>query len=146
MYPHRPPDQINRWQMTKHTKVLLIDDDLMVRQALGQALAVENYHVVPAANRDEAMREITRHAIDIILVDLNPRGENGRETLQYLITLQPYLPVVAMTARPEQHEANPSAHGVDALLEKPLNLSLLLQTLDEVTSQIPKPRSRFRSH
>jgi len=132
--------------MTKPTNVLLIDDDLMVRQALGQALEVENYHVVPAANRDEAMREIARHSIDIILLELNPRGENGREILQDLTTLQPYLPVVAMTARPEHHEANPSAHGVDALLEKPLNLSLLLQTLDRVTSQTPKLQSCFRSH
>src|SRR2546427_11598926 len=63
--------------MTKQTSILLIEDDLMVRQALGQALAVENYHVVPAANRHEALREVGQRQIDIVLLDLNPRGENG---------------------------------------------------------------------
>ena len=125
--------------MTKKPKsILLIEDDLMVRQALGQALAAENYHVVPAANRDEAMREIGQHSIDIILLDLNPRGENGRETLQRLNSLRPHLPVVAMSARPEQ--ANPNAHRVDVLLEKPLNLSVLLQTLKELAQQTLNPR------
>ena len=42
--------------MTKQTNILLIDEDLMVRQALGQALAMENYHVVYAANGHEALR------------------------------------------------------------------------------------------
>src|SRR5206468_1835676 len=137
----RPPANKSRpEQMTKKTNILLIDEDLMVRQALGQALAMENYHVVSAANGHEALREVEQHLIDIVLLDLNPRRENGRETLERLAALQPHLPVVAMTARPEQYEPDSKAQGVDALLEKPLNLSVLLQTLNELKSQPPNPR------
>ena len=119
--------------MTKLKSILLIEDDLMVRQALGQALAVENYHVVPAANRHEALREVGRGQIDIVLLDLNPRGEIAWETFQHLTALQPNIPVVAMTARPEQASSN--AHEVDVLLEKPLNLEVLIRTLNKLYSQ-----------
>jgi DNA-binding response OmpR family regulator len=66
--------------MTTRTSILLVDDDSMVRQALEQALAAENYFVVPAANRDEALRQLEKHPIDILLVDLHPWKEDGRET------------------------------------------------------------------
>src|SRR5437899_1810144 len=119
--------------MTEMKNVLLIEDDLMVSQALGQALAVENYHVVPAANRHEALREVGQRQIDIVLLDLNPRGENGWETFQHLTALQPNLPVVAITARAEQENSN--SVGFDVLLEKPLNLEVLIRTLNKLSSQ-----------
>jgi len=128
-------------QSNGRKNILLIDDDLMVRQALGHALTAENYQVVPAANRHEALHEIGQQRIDILLLDLNPRTENGWETLQRLTALQPHLPVVAMTARPE-HEPNSRAQAVDALLEKPLSLSVLLQVLNQLASQTPTPRRR----
>ena len=121
--------------------ILLIDDDLKVREALEQALTTENYQVVLAANRHEALHEVGQQPIDIVLLDLNPRAENGWETLQRLTALQPHLPVVAMTARPE-HEPNSRTHAVDALLEKPLSLSVLLQVLSELTSQTPRALRR----
>ena len=126
--------------MTKQKNILLIDEDLMVRQALGQALAVENYHVVSAANRHEALREAGQQPIDIVLLDLNPRGENAWETVQRLTALQPHVPVVAMTARREQHEPKSSAHRVNVLLEKPLNLSVLLQALNELALETQNAR------
>jgi DNA-binding response OmpR family regulator len=132
--------------MTTPTSILLIDDDAMVRQALGQALTIENYQVVPAANRLEALREVSQQRIDIVLVDLNPRSGNGWETLQHLTALQPHLPVVAMTARPEEHGTRSSTPGVDALLEKPLNLSVLLHILRELASQSAASKPRCHNH
>ena len=124
--------------------ILLIEDDLMVRQALGQALTTENYQVVQAANRHEALHEVGQRLIDIVLLDLNPRTENGWETLQRITALQPHLPVVAMTARPE-HEPDSRSRAVDVILEKPLNLSVLLRVLNELTSQTPTRRRSHRS-
>lgn len=120
------------------TSILLVDDDLMVRQALEQALATENYFVVAAANREEALRQLGRHRIDILLVDVHPWSEDGWETVQRLTALQPSLPVVAMTARIEQLDSN--HYSFDALLEKPLNLAVLMQTLKGLASLNSEPR------
>src|SRR5262245_7733916 len=126
--------------MNRPISILLIEDDPMVRQALGQALTVENYHVVPAANRQEALREFGNHFIDILLLDVNPWNENGWETVRRLTALRPHMPVIGMTARPEQH--NSSSLAVDALLEKPVNLYSLIQILDRLWSQRSELRHR----
>jgi CheY-like chemotaxis protein len=116
----------------------LIEDDLMVRQALGHALATENYRVVPVRNHQEALSEFKSQPadqpIDVLLLDLNPPYENAWETVERLTSLQPNLSVIAMTARVEEHDFNSCAHAVDALMEKPLDLPLLIDTLNELTS------------
>jgi DNA-binding response OmpR family regulator len=126
--------------MTRQIIILLIDDDLMVRQALEHVLAVENYQVVPAANRQEALQEFGKRQIDIVVIDVNPRHENGWETVQRITSLEPRVPVVGMTARAEQQEFTSSADAVDALMDKPLDVPVLIQTLNELLSQTPKSR------
>ena len=121
----------------------------MVRQAIGQVLAVENYHVVSARDQKEALREFTRQPvdqrIDIVLLDLNPRNEDALETVRHLTALEPDLPVVAMTARLEQYDSSCPDLSVDAVVEKPLDIVSLMQTLNDLTSSTPNLRSIGRS-
>jgi DNA-binding response OmpR family regulator len=118
----------------------------MVRQSLGQALAVENYHVVSVRNQQEAIKEFSSQPldqpIDIVLLDLNPRNESAWETLERLIALQPNVPVVAMTGRLEEYNTTSVALVFDALMEKPLNLFLLVRVLNELTAPSPIPKRR----
>jgi two-component system KDP operon response regulator KdpE len=136
--------------MTRQKNILLIEGDLMVRQALGQALTVENYRVVPARNQQEALREFSRQPsdqpIDLVLLDLNPTNENAWETVKRLTALEPNLPVVAMTGRLEEHDSISisSAPVFDALMEKPLNVLLLLKTLNDLTLETRELRRRGR--
>jgi DNA-binding NtrC family response regulator len=121
----------------------------MVRQALGQALTVENYRVVSAQNQREALREFRSRPldqpIDVVLLDLNPRNESAWETVDRLTSLQPDLPVVGMTGRLEEHCSIPAAPVFDALMEKPINLLLLLRTLDELISE-PQSKRNLRKN
>jgi CheY-like chemotaxis protein len=91
------------------------------------------------------LREVGQGDIDIVLLDLNPRNEDGWDTLQCLAALRPNLPIVAMTARQEYLEPNSSAHRVDVLLEKPLNLSVLIHTLQQLASPTPNTRRSGQS-
>ena len=121
----------------------------MVRRAIEQVLAVENYHVVSARDQQEALWEFTRQPvdqrIDIVLLDLNPRNEDALETVRHLTALEPDLPVVAMTARLEQYDSSCPDLSVDAVVEKPLDIVLLMQTLSDLTSPTPNLRSIGRS-
>ena len=118
----------------------------MVRQALSQALVVENYRVVSARNQNEALAEFNSQAddqqIDLVLLDLNPRNESAWETADLLTALQPDLPLVAMTGRLEEQDSVSAAPVFDALMEKPINLNLLISTLSQLTSDgIQNPRN-----
>jgi hypothetical protein len=65
-------------------------------------------------------------------MDLNPRFENPRETLDYLTTLQPDLQVIAMTSSPEREVDNPGAPRYNALFEKPLDFPGLVATIRRI--------------
>jgi len=119
----------------RQTNILLVDGDEMVRQALGQALACENYRVVPAANQQEALDEFGKEQIHIVLLDLNPGNENAWETVIRLIALRPNLPVIAMTTRLDQHSPTTISHTFHRLMAKPLDLNSLIETLHELTPE-----------
>src|SRR5438477_8116437 len=115
-------------------KILLVDDDPGVRRMLVRVLEEEAYLVVPAGTGREALQRLAARDIDLVLLDLNLPLENGWETFQRLNTENPCLPVIIITARSNQ--VFPAlASGVGALMEKPLDLTKLLQTIAELLAE-----------
>ena len=123
--------------MGRQASILLVDDDLNVRQALGEALAVENYQVALAASGDEAVRRLREKGgteFDAVLLDLRLGPGNGWQVFDHLTTLHPCLPVIIITAAREQ-EALIGARQCVAVMEKPLDLPRLFDTLRSVTAR-----------
>ena len=60
--------------------------------------------------------------------------KGGWETFERLTTIHPLLPIIVITARPEQYPLAVAA-GVGALMEKPLDLPLLLHTMEELLNE-----------
>jgi DNA-binding NtrC family response regulator len=118
--------------MDGYAQVLLIDDDTQVREALGEALAAEDYRVALAASGSEALCRLQEPGrVDAVLLDLMLGEENGWTLFERLTSLAPSLPVILITAARGQRP--PDRSGV-ALMEKPLNLSLLFEILREFTA------------
>ena len=120
--------------MLKDVKILLADDDEEVLAALNDVLRSEGYEVIMAKNGREAIEHFHEGHIDIALLDLNMPIKGGWETFERLITIHPLLPIIFITARPEQYPLAVAA-GVGALMEKPLDLPLLLQTIEELLNE-----------
>ncbi len=112
-------------------RVLLVDEDAAVREALGQALAFDHFDVVPAASRQQALDLLEEQDVDLLLLDLNPCSEDAWQTIKRVKALRPRLPILALTARPEQHEAICHSPAL-RVLPKPLDLPFLIQTLKEL--------------
>jgi len=122
--------------------ILLVVEDLPVRQALGRALTVENFHVVGAASGQEALLRFREYPIDILLLDLHPTNESGWDTVRRLTAFRPLLPVIIITAR-NGYQTSANAREIDAWMEKPLDLPVLVQLLSELASQTPDVRRRL---
>lgn len=112
-------------------KILLADDDEEVLAALSGALESEGYEVIVAKDGREAIEHFHEEHIDIALLDLSMPVKGGWETFERLTTIHPLLPVIVITARPDQYPLAVAA-GVGALMEKPLHLPLLLQAIEEL--------------
>lgn len=117
----------------KARRILLVDDDPAVRSALAQVLAEEGYTVICGANGEEALRAAD-NAIDLVLLDLNMPVRNGWDTFERLTAQHPLVPVIIITARPNQLFTALSA-GVGALMEKPLDFPVLLETIRDLLEE-----------
>lgn len=83
---------------TNMPRVLLVDDDRSVLEALGGVIEAEGFEVVRAANGHEALQKFRQQSMDIVLLDLNMPIKGGWETFEGLTTVNPLLPIV-ITAR-----------------------------------------------
>ena len=117
----------------KH-RILLVDDDAGVRRMLLRVLEEEGYAVVPAASGLEALELAANRTPDIVLLDLNLPLQNGWETFKRLTAENPLLPVIIITARPNQLFPALAA-GAGALMEKPLDMPKLLRTICDLLAE-----------
>lgn len=122
--------------------ILIIDDDPAVRSALGNLLHHEGYRVALAASGQEAIERVVRDGpFDLLLLDLNLCGMDGWETFDRIALINPLLPVLLITARPEQESAA-RASGVSGLAEKPFDMPHLLGTVRDLIAEPPIQRLR----
>jgi DNA-binding NtrC family response regulator len=127
--------------VSRRTNVLLVDDDSGVRQSLEKALKLENFHVLPASNRKEAVQNFGDHDVDVVLLDMDLGPENGLDTFQHLRAMEPLVPVIIMTAHSDAR-AILASHDIQWILEKPLNLPVLFDKLAEVAAESGLRRQR----
>jgi DNA-binding response OmpR family regulator len=109
-------------------KILLVDDDAAIRQILVRLLQEEGYFVLTGANGVEALALADATKFDLVMLDLNMPVKDGWSTFEQLTAKNPTLPIILITARPNQ--LFPAlASGVGALLEKPLDFVKLFDTV-----------------
>ena len=114
--------------MTQGGRILVVDDETLVRETVGTLLADEGYVVDQATDGADAIAKINAHRPDAILLDLMMPGMNGRQFLDAL-RAQGHgdVPVVVMTA------VQGLAQGVfpfnTDVIEKPFDLDDLLNKI-----------------
>lgn len=111
--------------------ILLADDDPAIRQMLGQVLALEQYNVIYAATGRETAAQFISCVPDLVLLDLNMPDRDGWDAFHLMNSTHPLVPVIVITARPHQQE-RATALGVTSLMEKPLDIALLLRTVRDL--------------
>lgn len=131
-------------------KVLVADDDESVRESLRKLLHDEGYQVVSVANGAEAVELFRQEQarIDLLLVDLNMPLKNGWATLDRLLEVNPGLPILVITGQPNQYELAEAA-GVNALVEKPIDVPALLEFIQKLLAgpgESRLPRVGQREH
>ncbi|MDD7968017.1 response regulator transcription factor [Actinomycetospora lemnae] len=101
------------------TRVLLVEDDERIRQALGLALADEGYDVVETATGEEAL-EVVDPDLDVVLLDLMLPGIDGIEVCSTLRS-RGDLPIIIATARSDTADVIAGLEaGADDYVTKPL--------------------------
>jgi CheY-like chemotaxis protein len=129
--PMPRPAQLEKC-VRKH--VLIADDDAVVRGSLAAVLQSEGYAVEEAGDGIEAVNRALKHKPDLVLLDLNMPNADGWTAFNQLDRVTPLLPVVVITDRPNQYPEAVRV-GVDAFMEKPLNIPVLVRAVKHLTHE-----------
>jgi DNA-binding NtrC family response regulator len=79
-------------------RILIIDDELAIRESLDTLLTIEGFSVTLASDGTVGMDLIARNEYDLLLLDLALPGESGIDLLPRILETQPNLPVIMITA------------------------------------------------
>ena len=85
-------------------RVLLVEDDATVREALARHLTHAGMTVSVAPTGPDALESYAAQPADVVLLDLMLPGLGGLEVCRRLRGIRPDLPVLMVTARGEEHE------------------------------------------
>jgi CheY-like chemotaxis protein len=106
-------------------RVLVVDDDALARQMLGDALTARGFEVISAADGAEGIQRLSEEilALDLLVTDVCMPGMSGEELVRFIRKVggEADLTIVAVTGRMEPDtEPRLSAAGADAVLDKAL--------------------------
>jgi CheY-like chemotaxis protein len=113
-------------------RILLVEDETLIRMTLAEMLEEAGYVVVEAATGDEACTLMhAANGFDVLLTDIQMPGKaDGIEVAQHFHAHHPNAPVVFMTGRPDMlSRIGQLTHG-EALLRKPFRPRQMLDALD----------------
>jgi DNA-binding NtrC family response regulator len=112
--------------------ILVVDDELLIRETLVEYLNQEGFDVVACASGEEALERAAERRFDIVLCDVHLPGLNGLELLDHLQRISPETFVLLITAYATVENAVEAfQRGAHDYLMKPI-------LLDEVLSKIQR--------
>jgi CheY-like chemotaxis protein len=106
------------------SRVLVVDDDKLVRRFISDSLRSLQYHVTEAENGTAALAAMERERFDLLLVDFAMPGMNGAEVARTARERQPEIKVLMVSGYADS-AAVESALGSARLLRKPFDLTEL---------------------
>jgi len=122
-------------------RVLLVDDEVMLRESTSEALQSLGVAVVLAADGQEAVDLVTQQgpSLDLVFMDLTMPRMDGREAFQRIRRLCPGVPVVLTSGYNEQESIQDFiGRGLAGFLQKPYTLKALGETLQRCARRRPE--------
>ncbi len=113
-------------QSTTKAKVIIIDDEQIIRDSLSQLLSIEGYQTEAFENGDDALAVLNDKFHGIVISDLNMARMHGLDVLRAIQTLDADIPVIMLTGYADvQLAVTALRDGAYDFFEKPVNEQLL---------------------
>jgi len=123
--------------MTTEIHILVVDDDVRLRDLLKRYLTAEGFRITTAADAQEARSRMKAYQFDLLILDVMMPGESGLELTRDL-RRQNKIPILMLTAM-GQTEARISGleAGADDYLSKPVEPRELVLRIQSILRRLP---------
>ncbi len=119
-------------------KILVVDDDVRIRDLLRRYLSQEGFEVLQAEDGKALTRVLLREPVDLIVLDLMMPGEDGLSVCRRLRGANDRTPIIMLTAKGEDIDRIVGLEvGADDYLAKPFNPRELLARINAVLRRRP---------
>ena len=123
----------------KKKRLLIADDDEMVRNLMLKALEDQNYDVEVVKNGIEALRRFEKTFYDLIITDYDMPEMNGLELIRKVRLKDPVIPILVITGKGPVDDLLES--GATACLTKPVEILKLKNTIDRIFTLLRDSRA-----
>ena len=114
-------------------KILVVDDEKLIRDVIKEYLLKENFEVLEAENGEEAIDMCNKHAVDLMILDIMMPKMDGY-TAYKTIKGQRRIPTIILSARSEEYDKLLGFDlGVDDFIAKPFSPKELVARVKAVT-------------
>lgn len=114
-------------------KILVIDDEVRVRELLRTALSAKGYEAVTVPLPEQAVELVAKNHFDLIILDLNLSGTSGITILKVIRAQQKKVPVVIFSGSVTlEQEKEAMSAGADEILKKEDGVGHLAERIGKI--------------
>jgi len=124
--------------MSRKIRVLVVDDDAVLRKLLSDQIARMGFDTAPAASGEEALAALSKSDFDVLLLDIRMPGLSGLETLREIRKLEDAPEVIMLTADTSL------GTGIEAMRLGAYDYLTKPATLDEIEAVVRKADEKRR--
>ena len=123
--------------MPSHLRILLIDDEPLVRSLLRHVLENAGHTVTEAGNGQEGVRCFRENNFDLVITDHGMPVMNGLDVAFRIKKQKPETPVILITGWQTETDATfQKPSSIDEFITKPFDLEKLLKLIEKYGSKI----------
>lgn len=123
-------------------KILIVEDEEIIRLGLQDNFELENYIVETAADGDEAIQKVDEFEPHLILLDLMIPKKSGFEVCRYIRNKHPETFIIMLTAKTEEASKVAGLEiGADDYVTKPFSILELLARVKAFLRRLELPKT-----
>jgi len=115
------------------TKIMVVDDEIGIRELLRSTLSIKGYEVVTVPTARQALAYIFQEPLDLVILDMDIGGESGMSVLKKIRESNKTLPVVIYSGTiTTDIEKEARLAGANEVLRKDIEITQLVGQIDKI--------------